>query len=154
MRSLGQQVRLYLKGRLWSRNTNLIRGGKTMIKQEEIILMEALLRDVRGNWSDEIISRLTEANRIAKRYNFEAIEEETRAIIDSEKAGKNRNFDGRCFISDYKSGGYEGLSEFYGGDGNFKLKARSKEFLQKVDELMTNDWLIFPDFDEYNQCNV
>ncbi|AZJ44173.1 hypothetical protein ABEW22_19090 [Bacillus velezensis] len=125
-----------------------------MIKQEEIILMEALLRDVRGNWSDEIISRLTEANRIAKSHNFEAIEKKTRGIIDAEMTGNNKNFDGRCFRSDYKSGGYEGLSEFYGGDGNFKLKARSKEFLQKVDELMTNDWLIFPDFDEYNQCNV
>lgn len=125
-----------------------------MIKQEEIILMEALLRDIRGNWSDEIISRLTEANRIAKSYNFEAIEEKTRGIIDAEKAGNNKNFDGRYFRSGYESGGYEGLSEFYGGENNFKLTGKSKDFLQKVDELMTNEWLIFPDFDEYIKCNV
>lgn len=91
--------------------------------------MEVFLRDVRGNWLDEIIFRLIEVNWIVKSYNFEVIEEEICVIIDLEKVGNNRNFDGRCFILDYKLGGYEGLSEFYGGDGNFKLKGRLKEFL-------------------------
>ncbi|MCY8466505.1 hypothetical protein [Bacillus atrophaeus] len=120
-----------------------------MNKQEEILLMAALLRDVRGNWSDEIISRLTEVNQISKKYNFEAIEEKTRLIMEAEKAGKNKHFDGRCFRTGYESGGYEGLSEFYGEEDNFKLKGRSNDFLQKVDELITNEWLIFSDFNEY-----
>ncbi len=62
-----------IEGKVIEGTQNLIRGGKAMIIQEEIILMEALLRDVRGNWSDKLYP-VDRGNRIAKSHNFEAIE--------------------------------------------------------------------------------
>ncbi|MGF7535036.1 hypothetical protein AAGG74_15305 [Bacillus mexicanus] len=119
-----------------------------MNKKEEILLMDALLKDISGNWADEIISRLTEIIRIATKYNFEEIAKKASSVLEAEKSQNNRNFEGRVFETRYESGGYEGLSKFY-EDFDFKLIGRSKEFLEKIDKLMTNEWLIFPDFKEF-----
>ncbi|PLC14140.1 hypothetical protein BV582_21460 [Bacillus paralicheniformis] len=117
-----------------------------MDKQEEILLMTALLMDVSFNPFDEIIPRLWEANCIAKKYNFDAIEKSTREVIEQKRAGNLATFDENPFRIEVETGGFIGLSKFYGGILNFNWKYRSEEFRKKANELMTSQRLMFPDF--------
>lgn len=117
-----------------------------MDKQEEILLMTALLMDVSFNPFDEIAPRLSEANCIAKKYNFDAIEKSTREFLEQKKAGSLANYDKNIFRTEVETGGFIGLSEYYGGILNFNWKYRSEEFRKKANELITSQRLMFPDY--------
>ncbi|KTF59799.1 MULTISPECIES: hypothetical protein [Bacillus amyloliquefaciens group] len=109
-----------------------------MNKQEELMLLGVLLYDVRLNWSDEVISRLEEAKKLAAKNGFADLESKIEKVLQREyecynKSFRRSTFDGREFRGDYES-----LL------GDQSLEGKSDEFLRLVRDLCTCGDSIFP----------
>ena len=117
------------------------KGDNVMDKQEELMLLGALLYDVRLNWADEIVSRLKEAKKLAANNKLKDIEEKIDEVLEKEyeyqkNPYKTSYFDGRVF-----RGYYEDLL------GDQQLAGKSIEFQAVVRDLCTCGDGIFEDWD-------
>lgn len=110
-----------------------------MDKSEKILLLEVLLKDIRGNWGWEHKDRTQLARTLASDLGLETHKERIKEYCESEYK------DGRHFRTSFSNGGYIGLSSLHKLEKT--LQDKSKKFQELVD-----DYITFPKhaFDDYN----
>jgi hypothetical protein len=131
--------------------------------KEKILLIDCLLRDIRGDWSSrlKLRARLAESlcKEIYKKYNEESSDDAHRALTTQFFTLGNRCHDfidchyddGRYFREEFPYG-YEGLDKFHGFTNSFK--ERSDEFKWYAYRFLNNPNQRFVDFVDKEETAV
>jgi len=113
-----------------------------MNENEKILLLELILRDIRGNWGWENTPRIPMARRLAIELGFE---NHIELINDYD------HDDGRHFRTNMTNGGYIGLEEVHGLTKT--IRDKSDEFKLEAVKYLTypetafDDWIAFKALD-------
>lgn len=112
-----------------------------MNREEKIYLIECLLRDVRGNWADDVTDRVNKSAELCKELggSFLKLAERCEEFLAC------KNIDGRFFRDEFPEG-YYGLDNFHSLTAN--LKDKSQEFQDIAEELITYPEYLFNDWSE------
>ena len=115
-----------------------------MTQNEKIFLIQVLLLDVRGNWSDPIEPRVSKAKELCEEiggFDFLTLASECEWFLKYFDGW----IDGRHFREDFPYG-YKGMNRLHGLPRTFNDK--SDEFKACVKELVTYPYLRFKDIKE------
>lgn len=110
-----------------------------MSREENIYLIECLLRDVRGNWAGNVESRVNKAKELCEELGGDFLNLAERC----ERFLVCKNIDGRFFRDEFPQG-YQGLDNFHYLTAN--LKDKSQEFQDIAEELITYPEYLFDDW--------
>lgn len=132
-----------------------------MDTNEKILLIECLLRDIRGNWSELVLRRLKLVQKLCNMITKdESVDESLRKSFSilskscADGASYYRDadyfdyFDGRMFRDEFPYG-YEEIDQIHKIPKPYKLADRSDEFKKLVNEFITTPHYVFSDV-EYN----
>lgn len=115
-----------------------------MIRSEQLLLLQLILEDVRGDWSCYVAKRLTVALKLAKALDLaEHVRTIENGILDESVDG----FDGRMFRKDWAQGGYENAAQVHGLSPN--INGRSLDFQRVATAVLNYPDLRFDDWDAY-----
>ena len=126
-----------------------------MGNQEKTLLLELILRDLRGNWNNPR-PRAKKALALAEELELPVYISSIKTYIgSSEEYG---DWDGRYFRCSTKSGGYEGMEELHGlystkkdEDGNeehyYTFADKSDEFKKEAEAILTYPESRFEDYE-------
>lgn len=109
-----------------------------MTEDEKILLLELILKDIRGNWGWENSPRIPMARTLATELGFN---------MHVELINEYDFSDGRHFRTSASEGGYEGMSESHGL--TYTVMDKSEEFQNKVIEYLTYTDYVFDDWKEF-----
>ena len=114
-----------------------------MNDSEKLLLVDLLLRDIRGNWGSEDERRDLKAQSLLE--DLEIKNKDTETLLSEVKAYGDIPFsfrDGRYFRETYPDG-YLDMSEVHGMDYTFKDK--SQDFKQACIKYLTHPHYLFKD---------
>lgn len=116
-----------------------------MTREEKILLLDLILRDIRGNWGWDLEKRLARAKELSVELGLKAHEER----VDSfEKQMRIWGmYDGRDFRCSYKDGGYEDMEILHGLQST--IGDKSTEFQIECVDILTYPDCRFDDWDDY-----
>lgn len=112
-----------------------------MNRNEKILLLELILRDIRGYWGCGTDGRTDRALKLARELNFKKHIKRLNEYVEWE------HNDGRFFRYHYSHGGYEDMSELHGLE--YTIKDKSVDF-QKQSEILVCPEYRFDDWDKYD----
>lgn len=96
-----------------------------MTKEEELLLLQLILEDLRGCWFCNTLERAEEAKKLAEKLGYSKTITLIDEFMDETKAEEQ---DGRDLCSSFeKWGGYEGMDSLHNLPRT--VKGKSKEFL-------------------------
>lgn len=110
-----------------------------MDKNEKMLLLDLLLQDIRGNWGWENKSRTSLALTLAEELGLNEHINKINDYLNLEYK------DGRYFRTDFKYGGYEGMSSYHNLEYTYHDK--SEEFKKLADGYLTYPDYRFTDFE-------
>lgn len=82
-----------------------------MSREEKMLLLELILRDIRGNWGWDLEKRVDKALELAKELELDVF---IKNIKDYKLECEKGYDDGRYFRTSYKYGGYEAMELLHG----------------------------------------
>lgn len=111
---------------------------------ETILMIELLLKDIRGNWGWEPFNRAAKAKELCESITDEvrgmdALANSIQEYIDGPEK------DGRFFSTAYPFG-YDDMEDLHGE--NYSIKGKSKEFIEMAEKYLTypeyrfDDWSV------------
>lgn len=109
-----------------------------MTQQEKGLLLEMILRDIRGNWGWQNGDRVGKARELATELNLDQVV----SLIDAYDYE-----DGRHFREPFERGGYEGMEVIHGLP--FTICDKSKEFQRESILYLTYPEYAFTDYEQF-----
>ena len=113
-----------------------------MNKKEKVLLLELILRDIRGNWTNQGC-RVSKAFKLARE-----LEEKIKSmgeLVDT--IGNYDYIDGRYFRDKYPKG-YINMNELH--DLSYTILDKSEDFKEET-QILTFPEYCFEDWNEYNE---
>lgn len=111
-----------------------------MTEDEKILLLELILKDVRGNWGWENSPRIPMARTLATELGFN---------MHVELINEYDFQDGRHFRTHCRNGGYEGMNEAHGL--TYTIMNKSEEFQNEAVAYLTYPDTVFDDWKEFRE---
>jgi hypothetical protein len=112
-----------------------------MSREEKVLLLELILRDIRGNWGWDLHDRVDEAEALATELE---LAEHLKSIATFREHISEGDHDGRHFRRSHLYGGYEGMEQLHGLP--HLLADRSEEFKDAALGILTYPDCAFEDF--------
>ena len=116
---------------------------------EKILMIELLLRDIRGNWGWELFHRAEKAKELCMSISNEVQGMDTLANSIKEYIDEPEK-DGRFFRIEYPLG-YEDMEQLH--EENYNIKGKSKEFVEIAKKYLTHPEYRFDDWRCRNEAN-
>lgn len=113
-----------------------------MDTKEKTLLLQVVLEDLRGNWSDPE-PRAQKALFLAKELELPVFVSSIERYIGGAK--EYGDWDGRYFRTDVKNGGYNNMETLHGLPKTFADK--SDEFKKEVEAILTYPEMRFDDYE-------
>jgi hypothetical protein len=110
-----------------------------MSKEEKGLLLEMILRDIRGNWGWQNGDRVGKARELAAELSLDQVINLI-DVYDYE--------DGRHFREPFECGGYEGMEVIHGLP--FTICDKSKEFQDEATLYLTYPEYAFDDYEQFS----
>jgi len=115
-----------------------------MEREEKILLLELIMRDIRGNWGWELEERIAKAIELSKELGFKEQLERLEWYLNEQLPKGER--DGRYLRTNADNGGYEGLEDKHSLSYTFHDK--SEEFKNVAGLILTAPDYRFEDWDK------
>jgi len=114
-----------------------------MNRQEKIFLLDRILHDIRGDWSEfsDLEGRVRKARELA--YELELDTHVERIDMYNKERVETGDNDGRVFRAHYIYGGYEGISELHGM--NYSKEGKSEELIEEIYNVCSHPDMMFVD---------
>lgn len=116
-----------------------------MSTEEKLLLLELILKDIRGNWGFELEERVDRAIELAKELKLNKF---IISIKEYKESCKNGIDDGRYFRMGQEYGGYEGMEELH--NLSHTIIDKSDEFKSEI-YILTYPDMRFDDWKHYNE---
>lgn len=112
-----------------------------MNKQEKIFLLDRILHDIRGDWSEfsDLEGRVRKARELAVELELYAHVE--RIDMYNKERYETGDNDGRAFRAHYTYGGYEGMNVLHGMDYN--IDGKSEELIREIYRICSRPEMMF-----------
>jgi hypothetical protein len=114
-----------------------------MTREENLLLLDVILQDIRGNWGWGLESRVNKALELAVELNLPQFVD---SINEFKLMMLRGDADGRWFRSHYKNGGYEYMEEMHGL--SYTIRDKSREFQRAAVGVLTYPEYRFDDWDD------
>lgn len=114
-----------------------------MSREEKLLLLQLILKDIRGNWGYNLGKRVDKALDLANDLKLDEFIESIKEYREDCKEGYN---DGRFFRMSYEDGGYEDMEELHGL--KHTIVDKSNEFKSEI-RILTYPENRFDDWEEY-----
>jgi len=116
----------------------------TMERNEQLLLLQLILEDIRGGWASYVAERLTCALRLAQ---ITELPQHIATIEDALRDQRDDAFDGRFFRMSWDMGGYSDGEQAHGL--THTIMDRSQAFQICANTFMDNPSFLFTDWDDY-----